>query len=71
MQVTKFNLITDLQIMLCNVTYSNFYFECNTERGSKDQLYIELGKYPDSLQLSNEGINQRNLKIITAECGRQ
>ena len=43
MQVTKFNLVTDLQIMLSNVTHSNFYFECNTERGSLDQLYIELG----------------------------
>ena len=43
MQVTKFNLITDLQIMLSNVTQSKFYFECNTERGSIDQLYIELG----------------------------
>ena len=43
MQVTKFNLVTDLQIMLSNVTHSNFYFECNTERGSIDQLYIELG----------------------------
>ena len=45
MQVTKFNLVTDLQIMLSNVTHSNFYFECNTERGSIDQLYIELGLY--------------------------
>ena len=44
MQGTKFNLVTDLQIMLFNVTHSNFYFECNTERGSTDQLYIELGK---------------------------
>ena len=43
MQVTKFNLITDLQIMLSNVTHSKFNFECNTERGSIDQLYIELG----------------------------
>ena len=43
MQVTKFNLVTDLQIMLSNVTHSNFYFECNTERGFIDQLYIELG----------------------------
>ena len=46
MQVTKFNLVTDLQIMLFNVTHSNFYFECNTERGSIDQLYIELGISP-------------------------
>ena len=37
------NLVTDLQIMLSNVTHSNFNFECNTERGSIDQLYIELG----------------------------
>ena len=29
--------------MLSNVTHSNFYFEYNTERGSIDQLYIELG----------------------------
>ena len=42
MQVTKFNLVTDLQIMLSNVTHSNFYFECNTERGFIDQLYIDL-----------------------------
>ena len=40
MQVTKFNLVTDLQIMLSNVTHSNFYFECNTDRGSIDQLYV-------------------------------
>mgnify|MGYP006056599415 CR=1 FL=1 len=43
MQVTKFNLVTDLQIMLSNVTHSNFYFECNTERGSIDQLYTGCG----------------------------
>ena len=43
MQVTKFNLVTDLPIMLSNVTHSNLYFECNTERGPIDQLYIELG----------------------------
>ena len=29
--------------MLSNVTHSNVYFECNIERGSIDQLYIELG----------------------------
>ena len=46
MQVTKFNLVTDLQIMLSNVTHSNFYFECNKERGPIDQLYIELGFSP-------------------------
>ena len=46
MQVTKFNLVTDLQIMLSNVTHSNFYFECNKERGPIDQLYIELGCQP-------------------------
>ena len=44
MQVTKFNLVTDLQIMLSNVTHSNFHFECNKERGPIDQLYIELGQ---------------------------
>jgi hypothetical protein len=44
MQVTKFNLVTDLQIMLSNVPYSSFLFECNTEKGCIDQLYIELGK---------------------------
>ena len=43
MQGTKFNLVTDLQIMLFNVTHSNSNFECNKERGSIDQLYIELG----------------------------
>ena len=46
MQVTKFNLVTDLQIMISNVTHSNFYFECNKERSPIDQLYIELGKKP-------------------------
>ena len=46
MQVTKFNLVTDLKIMLSNVTHSHFYFECNKERGPKDQLYIELGIQP-------------------------
>ena len=35
---TKFNLVTDLQIMLSNVTDSS-----NTERGFKYQLYIALG----------------------------
>ena len=44
MQVTKFNLVTDLKIMLSNVTHSHFYCECNKERGPIDQLYIELGK---------------------------
>ena len=43
MQGTKFNLITDLQIMLFNVTHSNSNFECNKEEGFIDQLYIELG----------------------------
>ncbi len=43
MHVTKFNLVTDLQIMLSNVTHSHFNSECNTERGCIDQLYIELG----------------------------
>jgi hypothetical protein len=46
MQVTKFNLVTDLQIMLSNVTDSHFYPECNTERGFIHQLYIELGFMP-------------------------
>ena len=46
MQVIKFNLITDLQIMLSNVTHSDFYSECNTERGFIEQLYIELGIQP-------------------------
>ena len=36
-------VVTDLQIMLSNVTDSRFYPECNTERGFIDQLYIELG----------------------------
>ena len=44
MQVSTFNLVTSLQIMLSNVTHSNFYFECNKERGPIDQLYIELGE---------------------------
>ena len=43
MQGTKFNLVTDLQIMLSNVTHSHFYFEYNKERGPIEQLYIELG----------------------------
>ena len=43
MQVTKVNLVADLQIMLSNVPDSCFYLEsCNTERGFIDQLYIEL-----------------------------
>ena len=37
MQITKFNLVTDLQIMLSNVPDSRFYPECNTERGFIDQ----------------------------------
>ena len=48
MQGTKFNLVTDLQIMLFNVTHSNSNFECNKERGFIDQLYIELGIYPNN-----------------------
>ena len=32
--------------MLSNVTHSNFNFECNKERGSIEQLYIELGFWP-------------------------
>ena len=51
MQVTKFNLVTDLQIMLSNVTNSSFYFECNKERGPIDHLYIELG-YESVLSLT-------------------
>ena len=50
MQVTKFNLVTDLQIMLSNVTHSNFCFKCNKERGPIDQLYIELGVYSSKRQ---------------------
>ena len=46
MQVTKFDLVTDLKIMLSNVTHSHFNFECNKERGPIDQLYIELGPHP-------------------------
>ena len=45
MQVTKFNLVTDLKIMLSNVTHSHFYCECNKERDPIDQLYIELGPH--------------------------
>ena len=56
MQVTKFNLVTYLQIMLSNATHSNFHFECNTERGSIDQLYIELG----SKQITNDYFNTQN-----------
>ena len=32
--------------MLSNVTHSHFYFECNKERSTIDQLYIELGVDP-------------------------
>ena len=63
MQVTKFNLVTDLQIMLFNVTHSNFYFECNTERGSIDQLYIELGK-----GLASLGAPLRHYAIAKTDC---
>ena len=51
MQGTKFNLVTDLQIMLFNVTHSNFNFECNTERG-KD-FSIEGAVVPGHLLFSN------------------
>ena len=54
MQVTKFNLVTDLKIMLSNVTHSHFYFECNKERGPIDQLYIELGKNKKSFGLKGK-----------------
>ena len=39
MQGTKFNLVTDLQIMLFNVTHSNSNFECNKERDSRSTVY--------------------------------
>ena len=48
----KFNLVTDIQITLFNVTHSNSNFECNKERGSIDQLYIELGLKVYFLQLN-------------------
>ena len=54
MQVTKFNLVTDLQIMLSNVPDSRFYPECNTERGFIDQLYIELGVGPRKKNYDNK-----------------
>ena len=57
MQVTKFNLVTDLQFMLSNVPYSSFLFECNTERGCIDQLYIELGGFQFLLILDLWGIS--------------
>ena len=60
MQVTKFNIVTDLQIMLFNVTHSHFYSECNKERGSIAQLYIELG-------FSQTNFNQK-IKIKTKDC---
>ena len=40
---TKFNLVTDLQIMLSNVPDSRLNPEYNTESGFIDQLFIELG----------------------------
>ena len=60
MQVTKFNLVTDLQIMLSNVTHSHFQFECNTERGFIEQLYIELGKYLDAHLTINMSKRKKN-----------
>ena len=68
MQVTKFNLVIDLQIMLSNVTHSNFYFECNTERGSIDQLYIELGKGPGLGSLASLGAPLRHYAIAKTDC---
>ena len=53
MQVTKFNLVTDLQIMLFNVTHSNSNFECNKERGFIDQLYVELAPEQMSLPIND------------------
>ena len=43
LQVTKFNLVADLQIMLSNVPDPCFYPECNTEWSFIDQPHIELG----------------------------
>ena len=66
MQVTKFNLDTDLKIMLSNVTHSHFYCECNKERGPIDQLYIELG-YILTLRTVNDvikGIPEKSLGNI-------
>ena len=68
MQVTKFNLITDLQIMLSNLTHSNLYFECNTERGSIDQLYIELGKGPGLGSLASPGAPLRHHASDKTDC---
>ena len=40
MQITKFNLVTDLQIMLSNIPDSRFYPECNTERDFIGGFYL-------------------------------
>ena len=51
--------------MLSNVTHSNFNFECNKERGSIDQLYIELGIlrfYETFLNVSSDGSKIESLK---------
>ena len=57
--------------MLSNVTHSNFNFECNQERGSIDQLYIELGLLDFSCThvlklVSKFEINRITRKLIRA-----
>ena len=50
--------------MLSNVTHSNFYFECNTERGSIYQLYIELGSHlNEKLQLAEESVDRLEIAV--------
>ena len=50
--------------MLSNVTHSNFYFECNKERGSIDQLYIELGEC--IARIHNTVVTKRSLGGVYA-----
>ena len=48
--------------------HSNFYLECNTERGFKNQLYIELGYLPVLLASSgSQWSKSRNKEMKTRE----
>ena len=53
--------------MLSNVTHSNFNFECNKERGSIDQLYIELGLKPGKLKQNKSHASKTKFKHINKQ----
>ena len=55
--------------MLSNVTHSNFNFECNKERGSIDQLYIELGHKSKKPKYFGPNVAGSNDSAVTKRMG--